>query len=282
MLTISIVAPFQRAQVLRGVDVQNREAFTGLQAEVKPEPLPILPPTRHSKFSKQVTTGITNSSSTNSASQPEPISRKFGTFDSRDPSGSFNRSNSKQHHNSPNRPNYAPSPTSLNNTDTHRRCQACRNFHATGYCPLKIAGHENCGLCGLAHFGGLQTCPHLQSETQVRLMLDALRTSTEPSDMRENARRVLRGIIGDLVLRKNAAQGKATPKGTLHRPKIGGDIEMNTIQIRQMPQARMTDEQQLLQRKVHMQKQRDRIDKASQLFWKGHYTPPEKPEDPSA
>lgn len=72
----------------------------------------------------------------------------------------------------------------------------------TGYCALKRAGVEHCSLCGLAHYGTARTCPHLSSETQVRLMLDALKTSTESRESIEAARSYLRGVIGDLVRKK--------------------------------------------------------------------------------
>jgi len=71
-----------------------------------------------------------------------------------------------------------------------------------GYCALKRAGAEHCNLCGLAHYGTARTCPHLSSETQVRLMLDALKTSTESRESIEAARSYLRGVIGDLVRKK--------------------------------------------------------------------------------
>jgi chromodomain-helicase-DNA-binding protein 4 len=67
---------------------------------------------------------------------------------------------------------------------------------------MKRSGYENCGLCGLAHFGNSRTCPHLQSETQVRLMLDALKTSTESQELIDAAQKYLRGVLGDLIKRK--------------------------------------------------------------------------------
>ena len=114
-----------------------------------------------------------------------------------------------------------PQPTSqgrLNDTDNGeqikdslpalRTCLACNAQHPSGYCPLKLAGVEHCGLCGLAHYGAPAICPHLESETQVRLMLDALRMSTEPRELVETARSYLKGIISDIVRRKKAAVQK--------------------------------------------------------------------------
>lgn len=42
----------------------------------------------------------------------------------------------------------------------------------------------------------------MQSETQVRLMLDALKQSTDSRENVERARQYLRGVVGDLVRRK--------------------------------------------------------------------------------
>lgn len=83
----------------------------------------------------------------------------------------------------------------------------------TGYCALKRAGPEHCNLCGLAHYGTARTCPHLSSETQVRLMLDALKTSTEPRESIEAARSYLRGVIGDLVRKKKREKELQMAKG---------------------------------------------------------------------
>lgn len=97
------------------------------------------------------------------------------------------------------------------NTAIHnRQCLACGSIHAVGQCPLKRSGMEHCGLCGLAHYGFTQkgaerSCPHLSSETQVRLMIDALKMSTEPKEIIEPARSYLRGVIGDLVKKKRRA-----------------------------------------------------------------------------
>jgi chromodomain-helicase-DNA-binding protein 4 len=94
------------------------------------------------------------------------------------------------------------------NTATHNRlCLACDSMHAVGQCPSKRSGVEHCGLCGLAHYGFIQSgseaaCPHFSSETQVRLMLDALKMSTEPREIIEPARMYLRGVIGNLVKKK--------------------------------------------------------------------------------
>ncbi|OBT95840.2 hypothetical protein VE01_06068 [Pseudogymnoascus verrucosus] len=94
------------------------------------------------------------------------------------------------------------------NTATHNRlCLACDSMHAVGQCPLKRSGVEHCGLCGMAHYGFIQSgseaaCPKFSSETQVRLMLDSLKMSTEPKEIIEPARMYLRGVIGNLVKKK--------------------------------------------------------------------------------
>lgn len=89
----------------------------------------------------------------------------------------------------------------------NRQCLACDSIHDVGQCPSKRSGVEHCGLCGLAHYSFIQSgseaaCPHFSSETQVRLMLDALKMSTEPRHIIEPARYYLRGVIGNLVREK--------------------------------------------------------------------------------
>jgi hypothetical protein len=71
-----------------------------------------------------------------------------------------------------------------------------------GWCRLKLAGVEHCGLCGIAHFGHGRTCPHLNSEVQVATLLGTLKESTESHDLKEKATKYLRMIRGDLVQRK--------------------------------------------------------------------------------
>lgn len=76
-----------------------------------------------------------------------------------------------------------------------------------GWCRLKIAGLEHCGLCGLAHIGHGRTCPHLNSEVQVATLLGTLKESTESRDSIEQATKYLRMIRGDLVQRKRKQEG---------------------------------------------------------------------------
>ncbi|KAK8218475.1 PHD/FYVE-zinc-finger like domain-containing protein [Phyllosticta capitalensis] len=83
-----------------------------------------------------------------------------------------------------------------------RHCVACQRSHHIGACPLKIAGPEFCNLCGLAHFGIARSCPHINSETQVREMLNALKHSPEPRHIVEAATKYLRGVKGTLVQKK--------------------------------------------------------------------------------
>ncbi|KAI9727794.1 MAG: hypothetical protein M1834_007941 [Cirrosporium novae-zelandiae] len=103
------------------------------------------------------------------------------------------------------------SSASANNTP--QKCLACDEFHPKGYCPLKLAGVEYCPLCGLAHVGYARTCPHLNSERQVRLMLGALKQTPESQDDVKEAQRYLRGIIRDLVRRKKAEVAKGGDSG---------------------------------------------------------------------
>ena len=81
-------------------------------------------------------------------------------------------------------------------------CIACNESHDTGYCPLKIAGVEYCNLCGLPHYGISRNCPHLNSVTQLRHMVEAIKQSPEHSVLKELAKKRVVGIIGDLNQRK--------------------------------------------------------------------------------
>ncbi|KAF2099730.1 hypothetical protein NA57DRAFT_18327, partial [Rhizodiscina lignyota] len=88
-------------------------------------------------------------------------------------------------------------------------CSACGKTHHQGSCPLKLAGVEFCNLCGLAHFGVARTCPHVNSETQVILMIEALKQSREAPHLKETALKYLKGVKGTLVQAKRKAREKA-------------------------------------------------------------------------
>jgi len=93
-----------------------------------------------------------------------------------------------------------------------RRCIACNQHHATGYCPLKLAGVEHCQLCGLAHYGNGRTCAHLNSVTQLRAMVEAIKQSNEPEEIKVLAKKRTVGIIGDLNQRKRRKVAEAEAK----------------------------------------------------------------------
>ncbi|KAL4970830.1 putative chromatin remodeling complex subunit (Chd3) [Aspergillus stella-maris] len=104
-------------------------------------------------------------------------------------------------------------------------CFVCNRTHPLGSCPLKLAGVEHCGLCGLAHFGHARTCPHLKSEDQISRMIEALKQSTEDRHLVALAKKYCYGIKGDLAQRKrresgNAADGSvnASPAPTAPQP----------------------------------------------------------------
>lgn len=88
-------------------------------------------------------------------------------------------------------------------------CPACHKSHPRGACELKVAGVEHCGLCGLAHYGHSRTCPHIRSETQVREMLEALKSSPEDRELVDAAVKYLRGVKGTLVQQKKRDREKA-------------------------------------------------------------------------
>ena len=110
-------------------------------------------------------------------------------------------------------------------------CSACDEIHSMGWCRLKLAGVEHCGLCGLAHTGHGRTCPHLNSEVQVATLLGTLKESTEGKELIEQATKYLRAIRGDLVQRKRAQEKKVVdgrvpgqeqgPVRMMPRPAIG-------------------------------------------------------------
>ncbi|KAL9623846.1 MAG: hypothetical protein Q9160_001838 [Pyrenula sp. 1 TL-2023] len=88
------------------------------------------------------------------------------------------------------------------------RCRACGEDHPLGWCRLKIANVEHCGLCGMAHIGTGRTCPHLNDETQVATMLNTLKESTESRETIELATKYLRQVRGDLAWRKRNQEKK--------------------------------------------------------------------------
>jgi len=95
----------------------------------------------------------------------------------------------------------------INYNDDHEApplvgCVACQSVHIQGNCALKRAGVEICNLCGVAHFGHARVCPHINSETQVRNMLIALKESPEAGHLVKEAKKYLAGVKGTLVQKK--------------------------------------------------------------------------------
>lgn len=110
-------------------------------------------------------------------------------------------------------PSQPPLPKS-NGVDGHQGrkpepCFVCGQNHPLGSCPLKLAGVEHCGLCGLAHYGQARTCPHLRSDVQVSRIIDALKQSTEDQHLVALAKKYCYGIKGDLAQRARRKSGKA-------------------------------------------------------------------------
>ncbi|KAF9891954.1 hypothetical protein FE257_002917 [Aspergillus nanangensis] len=96
----------------------------------------------------------------------------------------------------------APATSTMDGQVERRTCVACNQIHPVGSCPLRLAGVEHCGLCGLAHFGYSRTCPHLRSEAQVSLIFRALKNSTEDPQLINQARKYLYGVSKDLAKHK--------------------------------------------------------------------------------
>lgn len=89
-----------------------------------------------------------------------------------------------------------------------RMCLACDGGHARGRCPLRLAGVELCGLCGLAHYGSSgRPCPQFRSMEHCRAMIEALKHSPEPRAVVELAKKYLYGVIGS-ISRKTKEQNE--------------------------------------------------------------------------
>lgn len=89
-----------------------------------------------------------------------------------------------------------------------RTCLACDGTHASGRCPVRLAGVELCGLCGLAHYGSAgRPCPQFRSMEHCRAMIEALKHSTEPRAIVELAKKYLYGVIGS-ISRKTKEQNE--------------------------------------------------------------------------
>lgn len=104
-------------------------------------------------------------------------------------------------------------------------------MHPVGYCPLKLAGVEHCGLCGIAHLGYSRACPHLNMEEQILSMLQSLRQSTEPKWLVDAARHYLYTVKGDLVKRKKAKADPNRPTSATRpmpvQPNTSNSISQN-------------------------------------------------------
>lgn len=97
------------------------------------------------------------------------------------------------------------------------QCIACGGSHQTGYCPLKLAGAEFCNLCGLPHYGHQRSCPHLNSVTQLRAMIEAIKHSPEPMEIKNEAKKRLVGIIGDLTQRRRQKEQRQKEQKQMER-----------------------------------------------------------------
>ncbi|CAZ86412.1 unnamed protein product [Tuber melanosporum] len=82
------------------------------------------------------------------------------------------------------------------------KCLACGNPHSPGQCPLRDIPVQHCQLCSTAHLPGINTCPHLSSETQVNEMLMAVNLSPEIPALTADAKQLLRERKGEIKLKK--------------------------------------------------------------------------------
>jgi hypothetical protein len=98
-----------------------------------------------------------------------------------------------------------------------------------GWCRLKVAGVEHCGLCGLAHLGHGRTCPHLNDEKQVATLLQTLKESTESREWVDMATKYLRMIRGDLVQRRRAQERREEEaRGAMAQANLQAQIAMSS------------------------------------------------------
>lgn len=116
-------------------------------------------------------------------------------------------------------------------------CVACQQRHVPGHCPLRLAGVEFCGLCGLAHWGGRRACPHLQSGVQISRMLEALDKSAEAPSLILGAKKYLQGILKAVARTARDERKKASlaaqpePQIQLTSPSVGGASRADVIDL---------------------------------------------------
>lgn len=96
-----------------------------------------------------------------------------------------------------------------------------------GWCRIKLAGVEHCGLCGLAHLGHGRTCPHLNSEAQVATLLAMLKESPEEQSLKDAAAKYLRSIRGDLTRRRIQKQEAAEKAKRETAVAARGDVNVD-------------------------------------------------------
>ncbi|KAG0641199.1 P-loop containing nucleoside triphosphate hydrolase protein [Tuber brumale] len=96
----------------------------------------------------------------------------------------------------------APGPAAMPHPDLNGKCLACGNPHSPGQCPLRYIPVQHCQLCSTAHLPGINTCPHLSSETQVNEMLMAVNLSPEIPALTADAKQLLRERKGEIKLKK--------------------------------------------------------------------------------
>ncbi|KGO64129.1 Zinc finger, PHD-type [Penicillium italicum] len=135
----------------------------------------------------------------------------------------------------------SPPPVATRDTDGAQAafppCVACQRHHIPGRCPLRLAGVEFCGLCGLAHWGGRRACPHMQSGLQITRMLEALEKSTEAPSLISGAKRYLQGILKSVARsarderKKASPSAPAEPQVRLTSSSVGGVSRANVIDL---------------------------------------------------
>ncbi|KAI9824644.1 MAG: hypothetical protein M1819_000845 [Sarea resinae] len=142
---------------------------------------------------------------------------------------SFSRARVPPMQNVTNPPSSANAIPATKGPPTRPFCYACNTVHAPGWCPLKLGGVEHCGLCGLAHYGEGRTCPHINSETQVRLMLEALKHSPEPEHLRHAAIKYLTGVKGHLAVRNR--KNRAIASDATHAHGAHGVVNASAVNV---------------------------------------------------
>lgn len=226
---IDDMSPFKKGEETAGSDTDFRERPDDETEEEVINESEKVNPEQLSGRKDRVVSGIAATTANQTTDTPTPTlidltATKAQQKQKQPPSSPFRRAKTTttQHLTpSPNQPNLGKT----TNTTT-QPCPACLNSHIPGQCPLKLAGTENCPLCGIAHYGTGRACPHLKSETQVRAMMAAIKDSPEEKTIKDAALTYLRGVKGGLVRAKKKEREETLRAQNGGQQGQGGDQDV--------------------------------------------------------